>query len=163
MSQVSNTVTNSSSDSTLFFRSFLDGCELGQLIYCGVDRTNQDKDGYTLLFNSSSVAKEAADVLRGDWDGSNAVTVRQYDVVAVREDNCLVVEYAGGEVKLDSREEIEFCQKGQYCYINKLSRRSQTKARSGRSIILTEKMMQALEGEWERTNVELPIQSAEKE
>ena len=152
MSQIFNEVPNSASDSTLVFSEFLRLYEASQLVYCGVDRTNQTSDGKTLLFNSSSVAKEAADVLRGDWDGSNAVTVRQYDVVAVREDNSLVIEYAGESVKLDSREEIEFCEQGQYCYVNKLSRRSQTKAGSGRSIILTEKMMQTLEAEWERSH-----------
>lgn len=164
MSQVSNTVTNSSSDSISFFLQLLRSCEQSQMIYCGVDSTNRDKGSYTLFFNSSSVAKEAADVLRGDWDGTNAVTIRQYEVVAIREDNSIVVEYADEAVKFELKEqEIEYCQQGQFCYINTLSMRPKTKASSGKSIILSEKIMQTLEGLWERTSVELPSQSAESQ
>ncbi len=101
MSQVSNEFPVSASDSTSVISELFRVYESSQIIYCGLDRTNQTSDGKTLLFNSSLVAKEAADVLRGHWDGSNAVTVRQYDVVAVREDDSLVVEYAGESVKLE--------------------------------------------------------------
>lgn len=156
MCQISNTASNSASDSVLFFSEFLRFCELSQLIYCGVDRANRDNDGYTLLFSLALAAKEAADVLRGDWDGLNAVTIRQYNIVTIREDNSLVVEYAGESVKLDSREEIEFCQQGQYCFVNQLTMHPKTKARSGRSIIVTEKMIKALEGEMQRVPVEFP-------
>ncbi len=162
MSQVSNTVTNSSSDSTLVFSELFRFCESSQLIYCGIDTSNRGNGGKTLLFNSSSVAQEAADVLRGEWDGRNAVTLRQHKVVTIREDDSIVVEYAEESVELDLKEgEIEYCQKGQYCYINKLSMRPKTKASKGRSIILSEKIMQTLEGLWELGLLEFPTQSAD--
>lgn len=159
MSEISNTVSNSSNDSTSVISELFRAYESSQLIYCGVDRTNRGNDSYTLLFNSSLIAKEAADVLRGDWDGGNAATVHQPKVVIIRHDDSLVVEYAGESLKLELGErEIEFCQKGQYCFLNQLTIDPKTKARSGRSIILTEKMMKALEGEAERTPVEFPLQ-----
>lgn len=157
-----NTVSNSPNDSSSFFSELLRSCESSQRIYCGVARDSQEEKGYTLLFNSSTLAKEAADVLRGDWDGLNAVTIRQYKVVAIHEDDFIVVENGVESVKFELKErEIEYCQQGQFCYINTLSMRPQTKANSGRSIVLSEKIMQALEGEWERTSLEFPFQSAE--
>lgn len=162
MSQISNEFPNSASDSTSVISELFRVYELSQLIYCGLSRANQTSDGKTLLFNSSLVAKEAADVLRGDWDGSNAVTVRQYDVVAVREDDSLVVEYAGESVKLELRErEIEFCQQGQYCFLNQLTMPPKAKAHSGKSMIVSELMMKALEGEWERVPIEFLTQLAD--
>lgn len=158
MSGISNTVSNSSNDSTSVISEIFRVYESSQLIYCGVDRTNRGNDGYTLLFNSSLIAKEAADVLRGDWDGVNAVTVHQPKVVIIRYDDSLVVEYAGESVKLELRErEIEFYQQGQYCFLNQLTMHPKTKARSGKSIIVSELMMKALEGEMERGPVEFPV------
>lgn len=157
MYEISNTVLNSASDSALFFSELLRLCGSNQLICCGVDRANRDNDGYTLLFNSSLAAKEAADVLRGDWDSVNATTVRQYDVVTIREDDSIVVEYAGESVKLNSSKEIEFCQQGQYCFVNQLLT---DKARNSKSIIVTEKIMKAIGGELKRVPV-FPTQSAD--
>lgn len=74
-----------------------------------------------------------------------------------------MVEYAGESVKLDSREENKFCQQGQYCFLNQLSMHSKTQARSSKSIIVSELMMQALKGELKRVSVEFPTQSAELE
>ncbi len=112
------------------------------------------------MFNSSLAAQEAADVLCGEWDGMNAVTIRQGKVVAIHQDDSIVVENGVDSVKFELGErEIEYCRQGQFCYINELSRHSQTKA--GKSIILSEKIMQTLEGLWGLTSVEFPFQSAE--
>ncbi len=69
--------------------------------HCGLSSADRDNNIYTLLFNSLLTAKEAADVLHGDWDGINAVTICQSDVVTIREDDSLVVENAGKSVKLE--------------------------------------------------------------
>lgn len=151
MSQISNEFPNSASDSTSVFSELFRAYELSQIIYCGLDRTNRGNDGKTLLFNSSLIAKEAANVLRGDWDGLNAVTVHQPKVVAHYE-NSLIVEYAGESVKLELRErEIEFCRQGQYCFLNQLTMPLKAKAHGGgKSMIISELMMKALEGEMEK-------------
>lgn len=162
MSQISNEFPVSASDSTSVISELFRVYESSQIIYCGLDRTNRGNDGYTLLFNSSLIAKEAANVLRGDWDGRNAVTVHQPKVVIIRHDDSLVVEYAGESVKLELRErEIEFCQQGQYCFLNQLTMPPKAKAHSGKSMIVSELMMKALEGEWERVPTEFLTQLAD--
>ena len=71
--------------------------------------------------------------------------------VVAHYENSLVVEYAGESVKLELRErEIEFCRQGQYCFLNQLTMPPKAKAHSGKSMIVSELMMKALEGEWER-------------
>ena len=153
MSQISNMVPNSASDSTLVFSDLLRSYESSQLIYCGLSIVNQDNN--TLLFNSALVAKEAAYMLLGNWDGVNAVTIRRYDSITVQTAVELV------KLELGQEEQIDFCQQGQYCFVNQLSMDPKTKARSGKSIILGEKLMKALEGEWERVHIESLIQSAD--
>ncbi len=155
MSQISNMVPNSASDSTLVFSDLLRSYESSQLIYCGLSRANQTSGGKTLLFDSALVAKEAAYILLGNWDGVNAVTIRRYDSIAVQAAVELV------KLELGQEEQIDFCQQGQYCFFNQLSMDPKTKARSGKSIILGEKLMKALEGEWERVPIESLTQAAD--
>lgn len=96
----------------------------------------------TLLFSSTWAAKELAYMLRGDWDGVNAVTIYQPDSIAVK--NALDL------LKLElGQEEIEFCHVGECCSVllfPSITPFSNT-PRSGKSVMTAELvlLMQAME------------------
>lgn len=95
----------------------------------------------TLLFSSALAAREMAYMLRGDWDGVNAVTVYQPDAVAVQNALDLLLLELG-------QEEVECCHARECCALVLPSI-----ALSNSSLILTaELLMPALERYRDRTS-----------
>ena len=95
-----------------------------------------DAGKVTLLFSSALAARELAYLLRGDWDGVNAVTIYQPDAVAVK--NALAL------LKLElGQEEVNYCYAGEDCSVLVLPP-SQifSTARSGKSVLMAEFLMQ---------------------
>lgn len=93
----------------------------------------------TLLFSSTLAAREAAYMLRSDWDGVNAATIYQPDAVAVQ--NALAL------LKLElGEEQVEFCHPGKRCYLpGKEQQLLMTgECRSGKSLIVAELLIEAL-------------------
>ncbi|PSB27623.1 hypothetical protein [Chlorogloea sp. CCALA 695] len=90
----------------------------------------------TLLFGSALVAREVAYMLRGDWDGLNAVTIYQPDMVAVK--NALAL------LKLElGLEEVNYCHAREYCSVLVLPPiQIFSTARSGKSVLMAEFLMQ---------------------
>lgn len=100
-----------------------------------------DAGKITMLFSSALVAREVAYMLRGDWDGLNAVTIHQPDVVAIQ--NALAL------LKLElGKEQVEFCHAGEDCYLpGKEQQLLLTgECRSGKSLMVAELLIEAL---WE--------------
>lgn len=100
-----------------------------------------ESDRSTILFNSALVAREAAYVLRGEWDGVNAVIVAQPDFAATK----TAVEL----LKLELGQEIEFCHNGERCPLPELLQTPihlhlLDRPRSGKSILLSGYLIQAL-------------------
>lgn len=94
----------------------------------------------TLLFGSALVAREIAYILRGDWDGVNAVTIYQPDAVAVQNALDLLLLELG-------QEEVECCHARESCALVLPSI-----APLNSSLILTAKLlMQAIERYRNRT------------
>lgn len=93
-----------------------------------------------LLFSLAVVAREAAYMLRSNWDGVNAVTVNELDFVAVYN----VLELLKLELGL---EEVECCQNGEYCFLpNKEQTNGSTSPDDSKEILIMELLMQSLEG-----------------
>ena len=93
-----------------------------------------------LLFSSARLAREAAYMLRGDWDGVNAVTVNEPDPLAVHN----VLELLLLELGLI---EVECCQSGEYCYLPKEEQiNGSTSPNDRKEILMAELLMQSLEG-----------------
>lgn len=93
----------------------------------------------TMLFNSTVAATEVAYMLRAEWDGVNAVTMYQPDLVAVR--NALAL------LKLElGQEEVEYCQAGECCTLIPSSIAPTFENRSGKSLMVAEELLDAL---WE--------------
>lgn len=88
----------------------------------------------TMLFSSALAARELAYMLRGDWDGLNAVTVYQPDAVAVQTALALL--------KLElGLEEVNYCQPGEDCSVLILPP-LQITTRSGKSVLMAEFLRQ---------------------
>ena len=95
----------------------------------------------TMLFSSVLAAREVAYMLRGDWDGLNAVTIYQPDAVAVL--NALAL------LKLElGLEEVNYCHAGEDCSVLVLPPiQVFSTARSGKSVLMAEFLMQfSMEG-----------------
>ena len=93
-----------------------------------------------LLFSSARLAKEAAYMLRGDWDEVNTVTIYQPDPVAVHN----VLELLLLELGLI---EVECCQSGEYCYLPKGEQiNGSTSPNDRKEVLIAELLMQSLEG-----------------
>ena len=90
----------------------------------------------TLLFGSALAAREVAYMMRGDWDGLNAVTIYQPDAVAVK--NALAL------LKLElGLEEVNYCHAGEDCSVLVLPPiQVFSTARSGKSVLMAEFLMQ---------------------
>ena len=103
--------------------------------------SGRDAGKITMLFSSALAAREVAYMLRGDWDGLNAVTIYQPDAVAVL--NALAL------LKLElGQEEVNYCYAGEDCSVLVLPP-SQifSTARSGKSVLMAEFLMQfSMEG-----------------
>lgn len=86
----------------------------------------------TILFSSAVAARELAYMLRGDWDGVNAVIIYQPDAIAVK--NALDL------LRLElGQEEVEYCQAGERCTLLIFpSIPLFSKARSGKSVLMAE-------------------------
>lgn len=112
--------------------------------------TEQNTGKLTILFSSALVAKEAAYMLRSNWDGVNAVTIRQPDSTAIHN--------AVDLLKLElGREQIEFCKTGECCYLlEKEQQILMTKECSSKSLVFAELLMQALSGEMPVLSFDLP-------
>ncbi len=97
-----------------------------------------DAGKITMLFSSVLAAREAAYMLRGDWDGLNAVTIHQPDVVAIQ--NALAL------LKLElGLEEVNYCRAGEDCSILVLPPiQIFSTARSGKSVLMADFLMQFL-------------------
>ncbi len=96
----------------------------------------------TMLFSSALAAREIAYMLRGDWDGLNAVTIYQPDAVAVQ--NALAL------LKLElGLEEVNYCQLGECCSVLVIPPIQLFSAtRSGKSVLMAEflKQFSSMEG-----------------
>jgi hypothetical protein len=96
------------------------------------------------LFSSARSAKEAAYMLRSNWDGVSAVTINEPDPIAIHN----VLELLKLELGLI---EVECCQSGEYCYLPK-GERINASVSPGNSkeiskeILMAELLMQSLEG-----------------
>ena len=90
----------------------------------------------TMLFSSAVAAREVAYMMRGDWDGLNAVTIYQPDAVAVL--NALAL------LKLElGLEEVNYCHAGEDCSVLVLPPiQIFSTARSGKSVLMAEFLMQ---------------------
>lgn len=99
---------------------------------CSLSMPEIDSDRINIMFASLVAAREVAYILRGDWDGLNAVTIYQPDAVAIH--NALAL------VKLDlGLEEVEYCTAGECCLLeNKGAMRVFEGTRSGKSIMLAD-------------------------
>ena len=95
-----------------------------------------DAGKITLLFSSGLAAREVAYMVRGDWDGLNAVTIYQPEAVAVK--NALAL------LKLElGLEEVNYCPAGEYCSVLVLPPiQVFSTARSGKSVLMAEFLMQ---------------------
>lgn len=95
-----------------------------------------DAGKITMLFSSVLAAREVAYMLRGDWDGLNAVTIYQPDAVAVQ--NALAL------LKLElGLEEVSYCQLGEDCSVLVLPPiQIFSTARSGKSVLMAEFLRQ---------------------
>ncbi|WP_009631123.1 hypothetical protein [Synechocystis sp. PCC 7509] len=95
-----------------------------------------DAGKITILFSSVLAAREVAYMLRGDWDGVNAVTIYQPDAVAVQ--NTLAL------LKLElGQEEVNYCYAGEDCSVLVLPPlQIFSTARSGKSVLMAEFLMQ---------------------
>ena len=91
-----------------------------------------DAGKITLLFSSVLAAREVAYMLRGDWDGLNAVTIYQPDAVAVQ--NALALLKLG-------QEEVSYCHAGEDCSVLILPP-IQITTRSGKSVLMAEFLRQ---------------------
>ncbi len=100
--------------------------------------SRRDAGKITLLFSSALAAREGAYMLRGDWDGVNAVTIYQPDVVAVQNTLALLKLELGKEL-------VEFCHTGDYCYLpGKEQQLLLTgECRSGKSLMVAELLIEA--------------------
>ena len=88
----------------------------------------------TMLFSSVLAAREVAYMLRGDWDGVNAVTIYQPDAVAVQTALALL--------KLElGLEEVNYCHPGEDCSVLILPP-IQITTRSGKSVLMAEFLRQ---------------------
>ena len=88
----------------------------------------------TMLFSSVLAAREVAYMLRGDWDGVNAVTIYQPDAVAVQTALALL--------KLElGLEEVNYCHPGEDCSVLIL-RPIQITTSSGKSVLMAEFLRQ---------------------
>lgn len=96
------------------------------------DLSNIDSNLITVLFASSIAARETAYMLRGEWDGLNAVTIFQPDLVAIH--NALAL------VKLElGLEEVEYCRVGECCSLaNKGAMHLFEQTKSGKSKMLAD-------------------------
>ncbi len=93
-----------------------------------------------LLFSSTRSAREAAYMLRSNWDSVNAVTVNEPDPIAVHN----VLELLKLELGL---EEVECCQNGEYCFLpNKEQTNGATSPDDSKAVLIMELIMQGLEG-----------------
>ena len=103
--------------------------------------SRRDAGKITMLFSSVLAAREVAYMLRGDWDGLNAVTIYQPDTVAVL--NALAL------LKLElGQEEVNYCHTGEDCSILVLPPiQLFSTTRSGKSVLMAEFLMQfSMEG-----------------
>ena len=88
----------------------------------------------TMLFSSVLAAREVAYMLRGDWDGVNAVTIYQPDAV--------VVQTAFALLKLElGLDEVNYCHPGEDCSVLILPP-IQITTRSGKSVLMAEFLRQ---------------------
>ena len=93
-----------------------------------------DAGKVTLLFSSALAAREVAYMMRGDWDGLNAVTIHQPDVLAIQ--NALAL------LKLElGLEEVNYCHPGEDCSVLILPP-IQITTRSGKSVLMAEFLRQ---------------------
>ncbi len=89
----------------------------------------------TMLFSSALAAREAAYMLHSDWDGLNAVTIHQPDVVAVQNTLALLRLELG-------LEEVNYCHAGEDCSILVLPPiQVFSTTRSGKSVLMAEFLM----------------------
>ena len=118
-----------------------------------------DGSGSTLLFSSTVVAREAAYMLRGDWDGTNAVTISAPDPVAIHNAvELLELELGEGQV--------EFCYNRQRCPLPELPETQihlqvSDRPRSGKSIMLAELWLEAVERGIEPVVLDFPYAPAD--
>lgn len=127
MSRKSNPVPNISSESVGELTRLL---RLTPVFDCSLFIVERDSDLITILFNSTSVAREIAYTLRGSWDGLNSVVIHQPDRVAVQNALALV------KLELGLRE-IEYCTAGECCLLeNEGEMRIFGSARAGKSVAL---------------------------
>lgn len=128
MSRKSNPVPNISSESVGELTRLL---RLTPVFDCSLFIVERDSDLITILFNSTSVAREVAFTLRGSWDELNSVVIHQPDRVAVQNALALV------KLELGLREEVEYCTVGE-CYLleNRGGMRIFGSARAGKSVML---------------------------
>lgn len=90
-----------------------------------------------LLFSSVLAAKEAAYMLRSNWDGVNAVTVDELDSIAVH--NVLEL------LLLELGADVDCCQSGEYCYLpNKEQINESASLGNNKEILFEELLMQGL-------------------
>ena len=93
-----------------------------------------------LLFSSALVAREAAYMLRSNWDGVNAVTVDELDPTAVHNVLELLLLELGTP-------EVDCCQNGEYCYLpNDERTNGSTLPNYSKAILFEQLLMQCLEG-----------------
>ena len=96
--------------------------------------SRRDAGKITMLFSSVLAAREVAYMMRGDWDGVNAVTIYQPDAVAVQTALALL--------KLElGLEEVNYCHPGENCSVLILPP-IQITTRSGKSVLMAEFLRQ---------------------
>lgn len=98
-----------------------------------------DTNGSSILFSSPLVAREAAYILRGEWDGLNAVILHQTDTTAINTTVQLL--------ELELGQKIEFCRNQEFCCFRddpQIHLYLDDRPRAGKSILLTESLIQAI-------------------
>ena len=95
-----------------------------------------DAGRITMLFSSALAAREVAYMMRGDWDGLNAVTIHQPDVLAIQ--NALAL------LKLElGLEEVNYCYAGEDCSVLVLPPiQVFSTNRSGKSVLMADFLRQ---------------------
>lgn len=104
-------------------------------LHFGIPRLNRS----TILFSSSLVAREVAYVLRGEWDGVNAVILHQPDFTAINTTVKLL--------ELQLGQKIEFCRNQESCCFRddrQIHLYLDDRPRAGKSILLTEFLIQEI-------------------
>ena len=95
-------------------------------------------DNLTILFSSAIAAKEAAYILRSNWDCVNAVNIHQPDLIAIHN----AVELLKLEL---GQEQVEFCETGECCYLlEKEQQILMPEECSNKSLVVAELIRQAL-------------------